>query len=312
VSSLPRKVLGATGLEVSIVSLGTGSIGEFFGPLPEKDAASVVDAALELGINLIDTSPYYGSAEERLGRILRGRRDELLISTKAGRYGDDDFDYSPGGLRESVEHSLRLLGTDHVEILLLHDIEFVPLGPIITEALPTLRTLCEEGKTRYIGVSGYPLATIKRIMAEADIDVALTYAHGTLLDDSIRTELTSIADHENVGLVNAAPVMMGLLTPSGARGDSDHRASPAAKQAAARMNAICSDGGANIAFVASQYSIQRSGCATTLIGTGRVANLESAVRAATTPIDDALLNLLLAERPEPSVRQWLSGLRDNN
>lgn len=308
---LPRAELGRTGLQVSQVSLGTGSLGEFFGPLPEPDALALVHACLDRGINFIDTSPYYGSAEERLGKALRGRRSDAYLCTKAGRYGDHDFDYSPAGLRASLERSLRLLQTDHVDILLLHDIEFVDLGPILDESIPALQALKAQGKVRAIGVSGYPLATMRRILSEAEIDVVLTYAHGTLLDNSIGT-LQPLATGAGVGLINAASIAMGLLTPGGAREDSDHRAGAATKAAAARMNALCREAGVDLAFVANQYSIQRSGCPTTLIGTGRVRNIDAAIAAALSPIDEDLLAALLAHRPRPGERQWCSGKEENN
>ncbi|MFV0427048.1 MAG: aldo/keto reductase [Beutenbergiaceae bacterium] len=311
-ATLPRAVLGNTGMQVSQVSLGTGSLGEFFGPLPEPDAIALVHASLDRGINFIDTSPYYGSAEERLGRALVGRRDQVYLCSKAGRYGDHDFDYTPAGIRHSVERSLRLLGTDYLDIALLHDIEFVDLGPIIAQSIPTLRQLKAEGKVRAIGVSGYPLATMRRIINESAVDVVLTYAHGTLLDDSIRSELAPVAAQHGVGLINAASIAMGLITPTGARADSDHRAGTPVKQAAARMNALCQQAGVDLAFVANQYSIQRSGCPTTLIGTGRLRNIESAIEAALTPIDESLLQALLAERPPLDQRQWSSGLEENN
>ncbi|MFV0253311.1 MAG: aldo/keto reductase [Beutenbergiaceae bacterium] len=309
-NSLPRAEL-VRGIDVSQVSLGTGSLGEFFGPLPEPDAIALVHACLDRGINFIDTSPYYGSAEERLGKALRGRRNQVYLCTKAGRYGDDDFDYSDAGLRASVERSLQLLGTDYLDMLLLHDIEFVDLGSIIDTSIPTLQALRAEGKVRAIGVSGYPLATMRRILSEAEIDVMLSYAHGTLLDDSIR-ELQPQAADSGVGLINAASIMMGLLTTGGARADSDHRAGAAVKAAAARMNALCRDAGVDLAFIANQYAIQRSGCATTLIGTGRVSNIDAAIDAALTPIDDELLASLLALRPPVQQRQWRSGLEVNN
>ena len=93
--------------------------------------------ALDLGMTFIDTSPYYGSAEERLGKALSGRREDVILGTKTGRYGFADFDFSPRRIRHSVEESLRLLDTDYVDILQFHDIEFVPLGPASTTATPS-------------------------------------------------------------------------------------------------------------------------------------------------------------------------------
>ena len=117
--------LGRTDLDVSKLGFGTAPLGERFGPVEEAAAIAVVHEALDLGITFFDTAASYGSAEERLGKALVGRRDEVVVGTKAGRYGFDDFDFSPARIRRNAEHSLRLLKTDYVDILQLHNIEFI-------------------------------------------------------------------------------------------------------------------------------------------------------------------------------------------
>lgn len=304
--------LGNTDLTVSQLAFGTGPLGELFGPLDEADALKVVHEAIDLGINFIDTSPYYGSAEERLGKALAGRRSEVIVGTKAGRYGFDDFDFSPRRIRQSVEQSLQLLGTDYVDVLQLHDIEFVPLGPLFDDSHAELLRLREEGKCRYIGMTGYPPATMARAMQETELDVILTYSHATLLDDTLERELAPVAAERGVGLINAAAVALGLLTPRGSSIEIQHPASPPIREAAAKMVAHAASRGADIAFIANQYSIQRSGCATTLIGTGKISHLRSAVEAAEVAIDEQLLQELLALRPAAGERIWQSGLAENN
>jgi L-galactose dehydrogenase len=183
---------------VAPVAFGTGSIGEFFGPVSEAESCRLIHEVIDLGVNFIDTSRHYGPAEERLGRALDGRRQQVIIGTKVGRYGGTNFDFSAAGVRRGIEHSLRLLGTDYVDILQLHDIEFVPLDRVLTEGYAELVRIREEGKCRYIGVTGYPLATMKRAMTEVQLDVLLTYAKGTLLDDSIRLQLLPIAEERGL------------------------------------------------------------------------------------------------------------------
>lgn len=303
--------LGKTDLEISAVSFGTGSLGELFGPLDEADALRLVDEAIDAGINFIDTSPFYGSAEYRLGKALPGKRDKVILGTKAGRYGLTDFDYSRKRVRDSVEHSLRLMGTDYLDILQLHDIEHVPLERVLNEGYAALVELRDEGKCRYIGMTGYPLATMRRVMTDVDLDVLLTYAHGTLLDNSIG-ELQPLADTRGVGLINAAALTLGLLSPRGSNVSFEHPASPAVQEAAAKMVAFCQQRGVDPAFIANQYAIQRSGCATTVVGVGKSRHLASAIAAVSTPIDDALVAELLALRPADGERQWISGLPANN
>ncbi len=305
--------LGRTGLSVSAVALGTGSLGEMFGPLDELDAIRLVHEAIDSGVTLIDTSPYYGSAELRLGKALTPRkRDQVVLATKAGRYGFSDFDFRPARIRRGIEESLRLLNTDHVDILQLHDIEFVPLGAVFEDGFAELERLKDDGKTRHIGMTGYPIKTFTRAMRETDVDVVLTYAKGTLLDDSITTELVPVAEEEGVGLLNAAAVSLGLLTPQGSTINIDHPAPMVVQEAAAKMVALADERGADIAFIANQYAIQRTKTAATVVGAGKSRNLQSAIRAAETPIDEELLAELLALRPHPGVRQWRIGLEENN
>lgn len=305
--------LGDTGLDVSVASFGTGSLGEMFGPLPESDALRLVDEVLDSGINLIDTSPYYGSAEERLGKALTpAKRDSVLLATKAGRYGLTDFDFSPARIRRSVEESLRLLRTDHVDLLQLHDIEFVDLEPVLTESYDELVRLRDEGKCRFIGMTGYPVATFRRVMEETDVDVVLTYAKGTLLDDSLTDELAPLARDRGVGLMNAAAVSLGLLSQRGSHFDHEHPAPPAVRDAAAAMVALANELGVDLAFLANQYALQCVDAPTTVVGVGKEAHLRSAVEAVETPVDQELVDRFVALRPPPESRRWTVGLPENN
>src|SRR5262245_41403850 len=119
--------LGRTGLEVSVLSLGGVAFGGMYGTLAPGVADACVRKAIDLGINLIDTSPYYGQthSESVLGEILStGLRDKIVLCSKAGRNTLTDFDFSPAAIERSVEASLERLRTDHLDILIAHDIEF--------------------------------------------------------------------------------------------------------------------------------------------------------------------------------------------
>ncbi len=305
--------LGRTGLSVSAVSFGTGSLGGTYGPLDEGDALRLVDEVLDSEINFIDTAPVYGTAEARLGKALTpAKRDRMIIGTKAGRYGSDDFDYSPSRVRAGLERSLRLLGTDHVDILQFHDIEFVDLDPLLSDGYAELLALKDEGKCRWIGMTGYPVKTFARVMEETDVDVVLTYAKGTLLDDSVTTELLPIAKANGVGLINAAAVALGLLTPRGPRTDEEPSWPPHVAEAASRMRSLAVERDVDIAFLANQYAIHATGTATTVIGAGTAEHLDSAIAAADTPLDVELAAAFTALRPPAGRRQWTKGLPENN
>jgi L-galactose dehydrogenase len=304
--------LGSTGLLVSSVAYGTAPLGQLFGRVDEAVGLRSVHQAFDLGITFFDTSPYYGDAEERLGRALQGRRDSVVLGTKAGRDGVTDFDFSPQHLRGSVEKSLRLLQTDYVDILQLHDVDFVPLGPVLEDSYAELVALKDAGKCRAIGMTGYSLATSLRVLTETDVDVLLNFCHGTLLDNSIADVLGPVADERGVGLINAAAVALGLLTSRGKTASAaSHLGTERTVASAKRMIAICETANVDVAFVANQYAIQRSGCPTTVIGTTNEEHLRSAVEAASAPIDDEIVSALLLERPDIALEQWSIGRAEN-
>lgn len=307
--------LGRTGMNVSTVAFGTSPLGDMFGPASAESGIAAVHRALDAGINLFDSSVYYGMglAEERLGTALAGHRDEVFVSTKAGRFGADVFDFSPARLRASLEESLRLLKTDHVDVFFLHDVEYVDMDPVLTDSFAALQQLKDDGLTRFIGMSGYPMKALQRVIAETDVDVVLSYSHATLLDQCLTERLVPLADERGVGIMNAAAVTLGLLTPGPSKIiGGQHPADAEIIAAAERIKAICAEAGVDVAFLANQFSIQRSGCPTTVIGTVKPANLDSAVAAATAPIDEELLARVL-EAAAPVARHcWISGRPENN
>ena len=151
----------------------------------DTEAIRTVHTALDLGMNFIDTSPYYGRgmSEIMLGLGLKGiPRDKYLLGTKLGRYSDIHFDFSAKRVEESLHVSLQRLGTDYLDVLLLHDVEFVPLPQIWEETLPAVLKLKEQGKVRAVGFSCYPLKTFHTVLdhVEDEIDCVLSYNRYTL------------------------------------------------------------------------------------------------------------------------------------
>jgi len=178
--------LGHTGLTVSALGLGTVKLGRNRGlryPAPfalpdDREAARLLDCARDLGINLLDTAPAYGDSEERLGRLLRGRRGDWLLCSKAGEEFDgtrSHFDFSATHLRASIERSLHRLGSDYLDIALLHsdgdDLALLGEGA----ALDTLRSLQQAGLVRAVGVSTKSLEGGLAAAARCDV-VMLTYS----------------------------------------------------------------------------------------------------------------------------------------
>ncbi|MEJ6488760.1 aldo/keto reductase [Leucobacter sp. USCH14] len=303
--------LGKTGLDVSAVSFGTAPLGGLFGEVSFERARDALFAAVDLGVNLIDTSSYYGDAEERLGRMAGDLPDDVAIATKGGRLGWDEFDFSPKGIRRSLERSLRLLGRDSVDVFQLHDIDFQPLGPVFTETCEALQELKREGKCRFVGMTCYSLPTTRRAMLETNVDVVLNYAHGTLLDNSLSDELAPIAEERGVGLMNAAAVSLGILVPGVLQMTEHNIASAVSLRAAQQMARTAAAQGVDIAFLANQYALQRVAAATTVVGTTSISHLKSAIAALDAAIDDDALDAVLAHRLPLVEQQWEVGLQEN-
>lgn len=285
--------LGNTGLEVSILSYGASSLGSVFRDINEKEGMKTVHEAINQGVNLIDVSPYYGltKAETVLGKALTEiPRDKYLLSSKAGRYGDDVFDFSRKSILTSVENSLKRLHTDYLDFLFLHDIEFGSFEEVIKEGIPALQLLKEQGKIRYFGVSGLPLSIFKKVLDQTELDVILSYCHYSLNDQSLLNILPLLEERE-VGLINASPLSMGLL---GTRGVPDwHPASEEIKSICQQALAHCENKGENLSKLAIQYAVRHERIPTTLVSTASMENIQNNIKWANEPINEELLKEIL-------------------
>ena len=167
---MQTRPLGKTGLNLPILSFGASSLGAEFRAVDVNEALRSVHVALENGMNFIDTSPYYGRgmSEVLLGVALEGvPRDSYTLCTKLGRYAPAHFDFSPRRVEESIDVSLERMRTDHLDVALLHDVEFVDLDYVVNETLPALRRQQQKGKVRFVGVSGYPMKMFKYVADRA-------------------------------------------------------------------------------------------------------------------------------------------------
>lgn len=306
-----HRQLGRTGLNVSVVGFGASPLGDVFRVTDREEGERAVHMAIDEGINLFDVSPYYGLtlAEERLGAALRGRRDRVILSTKCGRYGVDKFDYSARRIVASIEESLSRLQTDHVDLLLAHDIEFGDLRQIIDETIPAMRRLQEQGKARYIGISGYPLRSLVRVAGEAPVDVMLSYCHYNLLADDMDSVLTPVAENLGVGLINASPLSMGLLTEEGP--PDWHPATEEMRNAAKRAAEYCRDRGADLGELALRFCFDYPRSATTLVGMATREEVGKSLHALEEPADPELVREVRAIFGGTFNSSWPSGREEN-
>jgi len=304
--------LGRTGLRVSRLSYGASSLGGHFRDVDFGEAMRSVRVALDLGINFIDTSPFYGwgLSECLLGPALRGvPRDSYLLGTKLGRYDMAHFDFSPRRVVESVDVSLRRLGTDYLDVVLCHDVEFVDLALVVTETIPALTELKRQGKVRCVGVSGYPMHMFRRVLDRTELDVVLSYNHYTL-QNTMLADLLPYLRSKGVGVINAAPFSARLLTDAPL--PAWHKATPEVREVCRRAAEHCAGAGVDIAQLALQFSVAHEGMDTCLVGSAHPDNVRKWVEWADRPIDQGLLNEVL-EILKP-VHDWhyTEGLPENN
>src|SRR5581483_10670398 len=221
-----------------------------------------VRVALDLGMNFIDTSPFYGRgmSEVLLGIALKGvPRDSYILGTKLGRYDLAHFDFSAKRVAESIDVSLHRLGTDHLDVILCHDIEFVDMNQVVRETLPALRKVQKQGKVRFIGVSGYPMNIFRYVLDRAELDVILSYNHYTL-QNTMLADLVPYLKEKGVGIMNAAPFSARLLT--NAPLPAWHKATPAVRDICRQAAKHCAAHGVDIAQLALQFSLAHDDMAT--------------------------------------------------
>jgi L-galactose dehydrogenase len=287
---MKKRLLGKTGLELPILSFGASSLGQEFRKVNLEEALRSVQVALECGLNFIDTSPFYGRgmSEVLLGQALRGvARDSYTLCTKLGRYDLAHFDFSAKRVAESVDVSLHRLGTDHLDVVLCHDIEFVPMQQIVDETLPALRKIQESGKVRFVGISGYPMKAFQFVLAQTEVDCVLSYNQYTLQNTRFADELVPQLKDRGVGVMNAGPFSARLLTnaplPEWLKEPEE------VKTAARKAAAHCQSRGVDIAQLALQFSITNPDITTTVAGSANPDNIRKWSQWAAAPIDEGLL-----------------------
>jgi aryl-alcohol dehydrogenase-like predicted oxidoreductase len=290
---------------VSEIALGANNFG---GRLDEQESVAVIRAAVELGINLIDTADVYnaGRSEEIVGRAIRGCRDDVVVATKAGmpsEEGEHEGGLSASHLQWSVERSMRSLGVDHIDLLQLHIAD--PSTPI-EETLGALDALVRAGSVRAVGCSNFFAWEVAEAATTARLrewpPLASVSAEWSLLHREPERELVSAAAHLGVGLLPYRPLAQGFLTGKYARGAAPRpgtRFDVAPEHGKARLsdgNFDVLDGLAAVAAarempivaLAFAYLLSYDEVSSVLVGASSPAQLAANVQAAAGPFDGDL------------------------
>lgn len=288
--------LGKTGLKISSLSFGASSLGSVFRDTNEAESIKAVEVALECGMNFIDVSPYYGhyKAETVLGKALKILpRDKYYLSTKVGRYGKDGvntWDYSAKRVTESVYESMERLNIDYIDLINVHDIEFQAALPgglqkVVDETLPALVALRDKGVVGHVGITDLQLENLKWVIENSEpgtVESILNFCHNCLNDDKL-VDFLDFFEANGVGVINASPLSMGLLSQ---RGVPDwHPAPKPLVEACTKAAKYCAEKGMPIEKLAVQFSVQNPRIASTLFSSANPENVKRNAEWASEPID---------------------------
>lgn len=299
--------LGSSGLQVSAIGLGCNNFG---GRLDARATRSVVDAALDAGITLLDTADIYGGrggSETHLGEVLKGRRDQVVLASKFG-FDGVDMGYGPaagsrGGrayVRRAVEESLRRLQTDHIDLYQLHSPD--PTVPV-AETLAALTELVAEGKIRYLGhsnFSGWQLAEAAHVARETGAAPFVSAQNEwSLLERSAERELVPAALHYGVGVLPYFPLANGLLTgkirrgapvPAGSRLEGrDAYLTDERLDIVEALAALAEKHGRTVLELAIGWLSAQPGCASVIAGATSAEQVRANAAVADRPLDAELL-----------------------
>ncbi len=326
---MARRKLGKTGLEVTALGFGGASLGGFDKSISERNANATVLEAYNAGLELFDTSPYYGygRSEHRCGHVLRNMpRDTYLISTKVGRClaplrsGEPtdglrlgglrfrpEFDYSYDGAMRSYEQSLARLGVGPVDILLIHDVDAFTHGNEdstwrwFERALEgAYRALCElrsNGDVRAIGVGLNDVSWCNRFLEATEIDCLLLAGRYTLLDQSAQTELLPRCVARSVGVILGGPYNSGILatgTIAGARYNYA-AATPEIIDRVKHLETICETHDVPMQAAALQFPLRHPAVSTVIAGAAAPREVSENVEFMNVPIPSTFWDHLRSE-----------------
>lgn len=298
-------------MKVSNLSFGASSLGGVFHSIKENDGIDAVITAVENGINFIDVSPYYGhlKAETVLGKALKLiPRDKYYLSTKVGRYGKDGvnyWDYSAKRATESVYESMERLNVDYIDLINVHDIEFTDLQKVAEETLPALVELKKKGIVGHVGITDLQPENLKWVIEhseEGTVESVLNFCH-YCLNDELLVDFLDFFEERGIGVINASPLSMGLLSERGA--PDWHPAPEALKGACTRAAQYCKEKGYPVEKLAVQYSTSLNPrIATTLFSSANPQNVLKNIQFVNEPMDEQLVKEVKAIIGDQMGARW--------
>jgi D-threo-aldose 1-dehydrogenase len=300
---LTRQSSPRLGLDVTTLGLGTAPLGNLFIEISDGEAIATIEAALERGINFVDTAPFYGFglAERRVGQALKGvPRQNVIVSTKVGRLiqldGSAKFDFSRDGVLRSLDESLQRLGLDYVDILLVHDPD-EHYEQALNEAFPALAKLREQGVVKAIGAGMNQWQMLQNFARYADPDCFLLAGRYTLLEQTALAEFLPLCHEKGIGIFAGGIFNSGVLAHGALPGTKyNYRdAPPEILARVARLEEVCARYGVPLRLAALHFPVAHPAVTSRLIGIQSVAQLEENLTLYNTPVPPELWQTLKTE-----------------
>ena len=326
----PRRTLGRQGPTVSAIGLGCMGMSDFYGPSEESANLAVLDHALDIGVNFLDTADMYGVGENErlLAKVLKQRRDEVVLATKFGnvRAANGDFlrvDGSPAYVAQACDASLERLGVDHIDLYYQHRVDRnVP----IEDTVGAMKRLVDAGKVRYLGLSEASAETLRR--AAAVHPIAALQSEYSLWTRDVEADILPACRELGIGFVAYSPLGRGFLTGaikgSGELAADDwRRQNPRFQEGNAEQNRALVDAvtelaqarGCTPAQLALAWLLAQGPDIVPIPGTRRIARLDENAAAARIRLDDAELqriDAVLAEHAVAGARYPAAGMTSVN
>jgi D-threo-aldose 1-dehydrogenase len=327
-SAVPRRPLGRTALQVSALGFGTAPLGDLYLHLDDSAAIAAVERALALGINLIDTSPLYGHglSEHRCGTAIRRLpRDQIILCTKVGRWMDPFHergsgsgffggqphravvDYSYDGTMRSVEQSLLRLGTDRLDLLLIHDVDVWTHGADAIEerfaeamagAYVALDRLRSEGVVAGIGIGVNEAEMCVRFALAGSFDTMLLAGRYSLLEQPALEHFLPLAQQRGIGVMLGGVFNSGILATGAVNGAKYNYqdAPPDILAKVAGIERICAAHGVALPTAALHFALGHPAVASVVLGAETPQEVERNVAGLSAAVPAALWSDLKAER----------------
>jgi D-threo-aldose 1-dehydrogenase len=326
-SAVPRRVLGRTGLEVSVLGFGTAPLGDLFAQLDDGTAIAAVERAFELGINLIDTSPLYGHglSEHRCGTALRRvPRQDIVVCTKVGRWMDPFHgrasgsgfvggqphravvDYSYDGTMRSVEQSLLRLGTDRLDLLLIHDVDVWTHGAdaiedrfreAMTGAYVALDRLRGEGVVAGVGIGVNEAEMCVRFAQAGSFDTMLLAGRYSLLEQPALAHFLPLAQQQGIGVMLGGVFNSGILATGAVPGAKyNYQDAPLhILKKVAKIQRVCDAHGVALPTAALHFALGHPAVVSVVLGAQNPLEVERNVAALASKVPSALWTDLKAQ-----------------